>query len=68
MSAHGFICECRSRRCRRRIYLGAVEYQTLSRIGIVMSAECAEREDRPIVTAYNGYRVVAAANRGKALV
>lgn len=65
---HAYICECNSRRCRRRIHLTIQEFRVLSRIGMVMSDDCARRERRTVVTRYNGYRVVVAQNNGKATV
>lgn len=62
------LCECRARRCHRRLYVTEGEYRTLSRLGLLLSAECAMRENRRVVANFNGYRIVAAANRGKALV
>lgn len=62
---HGFICECTNRRCRRRIYLKPVEYDRLAKIGMVLSPDCAIREDREIITGYDGYRIVRAQNAGR---
>lgn len=62
------VCECRSRRCRRKLHLTEAEYRTLSRIGYVLSAECARREERNVIANFNGYRVVVPPSGGKAFV
>lgn len=68
MSApRGYTCECNLRSCRRKIYLLPSEYRVLAQIGMVLSADCARREERTVITGYNGYRVVVASNRGKAV-
>lgn len=62
------LCECRLRSCRRKIDLARHEYAVLTLMGHVVSAECAKRDGRAVIAPYKGYRVVAAQNRGMAVV
>jgi hypothetical protein len=35
---------------------------------MILSADCALREERPVITTFLGYRIVPASNRGKVVV
>lgn len=64
---HAYICECNLKSCKEKIWLKPTEYAVMSKMGMVISKECAHREKRIILSRHKSYRVVPAQNGGKFL-
>lgn len=56
---HGYVCECRLRSCRSRLYMHPSIYDELRHYGTLLSAICA-RLERRVVLADHGSFVVCA--------
>lgn len=63
---HGHICECKSKRCRERLYFSEGLYADVRGKGAILSRSCAKREGRTVLGDY-GWFVICASSRAALL-